>query len=846
MNCVRLVDQIIRIKLCFLNILFACTGLHGQPSDESIEQLVSHADLIYSTPVKRSEEGMPFGNGTMGSLVWTTPTAFHLQLNRVDVFAMNASSNNFYQRHTDYCNGVAFLEIDFSTGMEDVFTEPHFSQHLSCYQGAITTKGKNIQITSSARMSDDVFVIEVEDNRESPAPVSINLRTLRAPVTRRGDHLAVSRVEVVNDQILLKQEFAEGTYYSGSAAVVGITGRTGKAVWANESEVKIIVTPGRGKFTIFIASDASMEKDVDISQRTITKCREAMKLGADRLTAMNLEWWTNFWKKSYVHLHSTDGVADVIEKNYTYYLYIMASSSRGRYPAKFNGMLWSTGGDERKWGSLYWGANQSCLYNALFMTNHIELLDPMFNMYTSMQASCEDAAVRQWGSNGIYIPETVAFDGLGYLPDSIAAEMQALYLLKKPWKDRTAAFETYASTKLPFLSRWNWKKDEGWKEGKWMTSDKGGGPFGHVTHIFSRGAKLAYQYWLKYEYTRDMDWLRNNAYPMLKGVAEFYRNFPNVKRDADGRFHIYHINDNESVWDGHNTIEEISAIKGVLPVAIKAAELLNVDKDLQRSWKDFLDHLSPLPVNMDDENVTWKKSLSPVLHGDPDRIPDPNTLPVWFFDLCNLESSQEMKQIANATFDGYFPSGINKETPVYVLSKLPVAGSLLGRKESTQYLIPNQIQSKESTVMANRMDLREGEQTTSIQRLGRAAEALQYALCQSVPSAPGEETVIHLFPAWPDEWEAQFSLLARGGFVVRSKFQDGVAKFVTISSEKGSKCELRNPWPRHQVVIYRNGKQWKKTDAAVITFDTSPGDNFLIIPSSQNQNKVDSSLRIER
>ena len=38
--------------------------------------------------------------------------------------------------------------------------------------------------------------------------------------------------------------------------------------------------------------------------------------------------------------------------------------------------------------------------------------------------------------------------------------------------------------------------------------------------------------------------------------------------------------------------------------------------------------------------------------------------------------------------------------------------------------------------MANRMDQREGPQTTSAQRLGRAADALHNALVQSVGRAP--------------------------------------------------------------------------------------------------------------
>jgi hypothetical protein len=105
---------------------------------------------------------------------------------------------------------------------------------------------------------------------------------------------------------------------------------------------------------------------------------------------------------------------------YEDYLYVMASSSRGKFPPKFNGMLWTTGGDTRKWGAQYWGANQSCLYNALFATNRLELIDPMFEMYSNMYGSCALSARQQWGSKGIYIPETVAFDGLEKLSESIA------------------------------------------------------------------------------------------------------------------------------------------------------------------------------------------------------------------------------------------------------------------------------------------------------------------------------------------------------------------------------------------------------------------------------------------
>lgn len=835
---------------CFFCILICISASAQQKQDHSIlqdvdrEKLVSRADLTYSKPVSKSEEGMPVGNGVMGSLVWTTPSALHFQLNRVDVFANNSASDNFYERHTDYCGGVGFVDIEMIDDSREVFTGDTYRQHLACYDGLTTIDGKGVTAAVTAWQEQDVMAIRITDTRSSPLPIQTHLRALRLPITRRGDHQAISVVNVTGNRIVLTQTFREGDFYCGSAVVVEMTGREGRAGVDNTSMVTLLATVGNTDLTILMASAASFDPAEDLVAAACRKLDAAKAIGFDGIRKSNRQWWQRFWKKSFIHLHSADLEADTVELHYTYYLYVMASSSRGKYPVKFNGMLWTTGGDERKWGNLYWGANQSCLYNALLQTNHLELMDPMFNMYSTAFNTFQTAARQQWGSKGIYIPETVAFDGLAPLPDDIAAEMRDLYLMKKPWTERSQKFTGFAYTKMPFLSRWNWKKDEGWKNGTWHTSDKGGGPFGHVTHIFSRGAKIAFQYWLKYEHTQDTAWLRREAYPMLKGVAEFYRNFPHVKKENDGKYHIYDINDNESVWGGHNTVEEIASMHGILPVAIRASEILKVDADLRTSWREFLDNLSPLTTNTDltgykaGTPVTWVRSLPPIIQGNGAALPDPNTMPVWFFDLCTLEADQKTLSIANQTYDAYFPAGISEKSTIHVLSKLPVAGAALGRVVATCYLLPNQIHTTEVPVMTNRMDTREGVQTTSVQRLGRAAEALHYALCQSVPPAPGKDPVIHIFPAWPPTWDAHFTLLTRGAFLVTSSFtkKSGI-EFIEVDAQAGGTCRIRNPWKNTDVTIYRNGKRLTTTNKDLITFSTQRHDHFIILKKGATPNQ---------
>jgi len=828
--------QLISI-LCLFSFLemMAQDNLSTVLTAVDFKTLISKSDLVYDSPVKTTEEGMPVGNGVMGTLVWTTPSALHFQLNRVDVFANDETSHNFYERNTDYCGGVGSLDIDFPD-YDEVFKGNEFHQKLSCYEAMVITEGKQVKTETFVWSNGDVMAVKIQDNRKKLS-VLVRLRTLRLPVTIKGDHQAISTLEAKGkDRMTLIQTFSEGNYICKSAMAVAVAGADAKVEQINDTEMILTIeSMGKGEFYIFVSSAATFDKNFDVDADALSKLTKAELDGYDSMLISHKQWWKTFWEKSLVNLHSNDGIADDVMANYNYFMYIMGSSSRGEYEPKFNGSLWTTAGDKRQWGSQFWGANQSCYYNGMFPANRTELMQPFFKLYSRIYPSLKKAAEQQWGSKGIFIPETICFSGLEELPEAIAAEMRDLYLERKPWTECSSEFMQYAATKMPYNSRWNWKKDDGWKDGVWHFSDKGGGAFGQVTHIFSRGAKIAYQFWMQYEYTQDKEWLASQAYPMIKGVAEFYRNFPNLKKEQDGKYHIRYVNDNESVWGGHNTVEEISSMMGIFPVAIKAATILNVDANLRKAWTEVLTNLSPLPLSSDypellNQPVTFVRSLFPVIQGPASHIPDTNTMPVWFFDLVTLESTdQTMMQIARNTYNAYFRNGIDKDISIGILSKLPVIGTQMGYKDAARYLIPSQIYYN-GTVMRNRLDLSEGTQTTNVQRLGRVADALHNALCQSIPAKPGEETVIRVFPAWPEEWDAQFTLLCRGNFLVTSSFQKGTVEFVEIKSQAGKKCEVRNPWSGKKVIIYQNGKYFKKTKDALIGFSTKINDVFVIRP----------------
>jgi len=511
-----------------------------------------------------------------------------------------------------------------------------------------------------------------------------------------------------------------------------------------------------------------------------------------------------------------------VEQHYHYFLYLMAASSRGKFATKFNGMLWNTGGDLRTWGAQHWFANLSCYYEGLPEANRMELMDPMFDMYSGMFDACSTAARQQWGSQGMYIPETCYFDGLEKLPDEIAAEMRELYLRKKPWEERSARFLEFAQTKHPHSSRWNWIENERWVNGRRMLTERGFGPYGAVTHIMGSTAKIAYLYWRRYEFTLDREWLARRAYPMLKGAVEFYRNFPNLAKGADGKYHIQWVNSNESVYGARDTDEDLAAMRGVTGALLRAAAILDADREMQPVWREFLQNLAPLSTSDNPDALgtagyhgprVFVRGLKPAVK-EGGMLPDGNSLPMWFFDLCNGESrDRPTLETARATFAASLRRGLDPAMTVQVLSKQAIAAASLGRADAVRVMIPSQIRGsgeratayKRGAALANRMMLREGPQALDAERLGRAAEALHLALVQSTAPAPGEDPILRVFPAWPADWNAQFRLLARGAFVVSASVEAGRVGFVELESLAGAECRLRNPFGG-AAALFRDGR----------------------------------------
>jgi hypothetical protein len=147
--------------------------------------------------------------------------------------------------------------------------------------------------------------------------------------------------------------------------------------------------------------------------------------------AASADWWRAFWHRSWIHVSGTAD-AEMVSQGYVMQRYMIAASSRGAFPTKFNGGLFTVGHDMpsdidstdanhnpdyRAWGDSYWNQNNRLLYWPLIATGDLDLLQPWFRMYLAALPLAEARTRKYFHHGGAAFVETMYFWGLPNLND---------------------------------------------------------------------------------------------------------------------------------------------------------------------------------------------------------------------------------------------------------------------------------------------------------------------------------------------------------------------------------------------------------------------------------------------
>ena len=791
--------------------------------------LVSAADLIYLSPAAKPPEGQPIGNGRMGTAVWTTPSTLNFQINRCDVFSVNRNARDKREGPTDYCGGCGRLTIKL--GGKPFAKGETFRQHLSLYDAECTLQGDGVRVRCFVSAETDLLAIEIDDQRQEPQPLRARLSMWRPPEVRHGDH--VSRYEFYENggPFALTQRFREREHYCASAVAVRVV-EGFLDVQRTETFREFVIPPMRGKRTVLVSSAASFEPHADVLRVALSLVNQLPRGRApySYLRKAHTQWWARFWSRTFVHLRSDDGVAQFMNGLRTLHLYYMASSSRGKLPAKWNGSLFSVEGDKRTWGSQFWVWTTEVAHHPLYTADASDLADPFFNMYVKQLPAARIAARQRWDAKGAYFLEAGPFDGPVTLPEDLAREWQDVYLGRKPCTEFSPAARA-AGLFEAVLSQF--------ADGR----DCAAGRYSYVSHMPASGSDLAVQAWWRYRYTGDKEFLRTHAYPLLRDTLEFYRSI--ARKEEDGRYHIYGLNQHEGFWGVNDGIIDLGAIRGTAPLAIRASEILDVDAELRPKWHEFLENLTSYTMGSDPGSKALgggyiTDDVWSVGHlGEVKRGGKPGATlawPIFTFEDWTMETQDpETDRIVRKI--GKLNSG---RTAIASGGRQPgnhatlIMGSRIGRGEDLPTMTASYYWG--STPLANGMSEFEGGTAQSVEILGCIATTLQEGLLQSVSPRPGEPEIISVLPAWPRSWDASFRLLARGGFLVTTSYQNGQIEFVDLQSRFGETCRLRNPWKDDCVLSSsEDAASGRALQGEIVTFATTQGHTYRLLPQATAQ-----------
>lgn len=123
---------------------------------------------------------------------------------------------------------------------------------------------------------------------------------------------------------------------------------------------------------------------------------------------------------------------------------------------------------------------------------------------------------------------------------------------------------------------------------------------------------IAQHIWRHFEYSGDLNFLRDMAYPFFKEVAQFYEDY--LTEDVDGVLQIMPSQSPENRFKGTGTwpvsigvssAMDVQLAHDALGYAIKAATILGMDDESRGKWEAMRSHLPVFKIGSDGRLLEW-------------------------------------------------------------------------------------------------------------------------------------------------------------------------------------------------------------------------------------------------
>ncbi len=337
-----------------------------------------------------------------------------------------------------------------------------------------------------------------------------------------------------------------------------------------------------------------------------------------------------------------------------------------------------------------------------------------------------------------------------------------------------------------------------------------------VTHkVFGRA--LSHAGWLSamlfqhYEFTGDKNWLRENAYPFIKKTADFYAAYLDKYQGSDGDIWPSMLLEDVNRWEpgfdkSRNVLTDLIFFRKSFETAIRASEILGADNEKSKNWEK---HVSLVP----EIEYGWKDGKGwYAIYKDWDRIwPD-------FDEYLHHIRTSRWGCSGWPVFPGEYVQGDEPDGLAAVVRDVVSRTDLLNLPDRTRQLGTFHGEANFLPfIRMGLMDKYDDLRTLLLNHRFPSGQFSPYSAGENVyirsffidswrivenqyfpllgiteMLLQSQDSIIRLFPFWPEDQSASFQgLRARSGFLVSAEKDPVSGISATITSLNGKTCRIR-------------------------------------------------------
>lgn len=306
------------------------------------------------------------------------------------------------------------------------------------------------------------------------------------------------------------------------------------------------------------------------------------------------------------------------------------------------------------------------------------------------------------------------------------------------------------------------------------------------------GAWLSTHIWEHYVFTKDIEMLRK-YYPALKGAAEFCMNWLIEK---DGKLITSPGTSPENKFvtpDGYigatsyGCTADLAITRECLIDAIKAAEVLNTDKDFRKKAKTTISRLSPYKIGKKGNLQEWFHDWE---DEDPQHRHQSHLFGLYPGHHISTDETPDLAKACAKTLEikGDNTTGWSTGWRVNLYARLKDSNNAYHIYRRLLKLVsPDGYKGKDARrgggTYPNLLDAHSPFQIDG--NFGGCAGVIEMLMQSS-------EEDITLLPALPEQWKdgSVKGICARGSFVIDMSWKDGKVTSLSITSRKGGKTRV--------------------------------------------------------